>query len=250
MATQRGQHAAKRAPYTLAASTLVVVHTYLAFIAFFSALAIGCYLHYKKIVKNGVAGYPEEWFPSVSATIGDWYPERNIFQIAIALNSGPRFALVLLQYYLQRSSSSSFPGFLCIVGIVRTLSCGGWVYITSTDDHDWHDILMITYIVCNIPWMYGGLACTSSQNPKARSRRRLVANGFFLSLVPMIYFFIQHKVHRVPGAYTCYSFFEWALIILDILYDSILKLDVEQANLQITIGSSPNDMYNQFHHLA
>jgi hypothetical protein len=42
----------------------------------------------KKIVKNGVAGYPQEWFPSVSATIGDWYPERNIFQILITLTSG------------------------------------------------------------------------------------------------------------------------------------------------------------------
>lgn len=44
------------------------IHTLLALTAFFSALALGCFLHYKKIVKNGVAGYPEEWFPSVSAT--------------------------------------------------------------------------------------------------------------------------------------------------------------------------------------
>ncbi|KAI0701217.1 Frag1/DRAM/Sfk1 family-domain-containing protein [Cytidiella melzeri] len=233
-----GQYS-RRATYTLTASTFVVVHTYLAYAAFFSALAIGTYLHYQKIVKNGVAGYPQEWFPSVSATIGDWYPERNIFQILIAMNSGPRFALVLLQYHLQRSSTSRLPGFLCITGIARTLSCGGWVYITSSDDHDWHDILMITYIVCNLPWMYGGIACTS--HPKARSRRRLVANSFFLSLVPMIYFFVQHKVHRVPGAYTYYAFFEWSLIILDILYDSILQIDVEHAHLQITVGSSNGD---------
>ncbi|KAI0346196.1 hypothetical protein BDW22DRAFT_1352223 [Trametopsis cervina] len=236
MAVQSSQHGPRRVPYTLSASTFVTVHTYLAYAAFFSALLIGTYLHYTKIVKNGVAGYPQEWFPSVSATIGDWYPERNIFQILIALNSGPRFTLVFLQYYLQRSPGSSFPGLLCITGILRTLSCGGWVYITSTDDHDWHDILMISYIVLNLPWMYGGIAHTSPQNPKARSRRRLVANAFFLSLVPMIYFFVQHKVHRVPGAYTHYAFFEWALIILDVLYDSILKLDVEQANLQITVG--------------
>ncbi|KAI0806029.1 Frag1/DRAM/Sfk1 family-domain-containing protein [Irpex lacteus] len=235
-----GQAATRRAPYTLNASTLVTVHTYLAYAAFFSALAIGSYLHFTKIVKNGVAGWPEEWFPSVSATIGDWYPERNIFQILIAVNSGPRFALVLLQYYLQRSSTSRLPGFLAIVGVVRTLSCGGWVYITSTDDHDWHDILMITYIVCNLPWMYGGIAATA--NPKARSRRRYVANAFWLSLVPMIYFFIQHKVHRIPGAYTHYAFFEWALILLDVLYDSILKIDLEHANLQITVGPAGDNI--------
>lgn len=53
---------------TLKAATVARTHTVLAYIAFTSALSIGCLLHYKKIVKNGVAGYPQEWFPSVSAT--------------------------------------------------------------------------------------------------------------------------------------------------------------------------------------
>ncbi|KAI9066122.1 hypothetical protein FKP32DRAFT_1707081 [Trametes sanguinea] len=218
--------------FVLHAATLARAHTVLALVAFFTALVFGCALHYKKIVKNGVAGYPDEWFPSVSATIGDWYPERNIFQILIAINSGPRFALVALQYYLQRTPSSSIPGFLFLVGVLRTLSCGGWVYITSSDDHDVHDVLMISYIVLNLPWMFGSLACTPLSYVASRRRR------FFASIVPMIYFFIQHKVHRVPGAYTHYSFFEWALIILDILYDSSAELDLKAADLKITIGSS------------
>lgn len=46
---------------TVHAAAIARVHTYLAFTAFLSALGIGCLLHYKKIVKNGVAGYPEEW---------------------------------------------------------------------------------------------------------------------------------------------------------------------------------------------
>ncbi|OSC99957.1 hypothetical protein PYCCODRAFT_1372193 [Trametes coccinea BRFM310] len=222
---------AKPKPFVFPAATLARVHTVLALVAFFSALLLGCALHYKKIVKNGVAGYPDEWFPSVSATIGDWYPERNIFQILIAINSGPRFALVALQYYLQRTPTSSIPGFLFLVGVLRTLSCGGWVYITSSDDHDVHDVLMISYIVLNLPWMFGSLACTPLHHVASRRRR------FFASIVPMIYFFIQHKVHRVPGAYTHYSFFEWALIILDVLYDSSAELDLKAADLKITIGS-------------
>lgn len=54
--------------FVFKAAYLARVHTILALSAFLSALAIGSALHYKKIVKNGVAGYPEEWFPSVSAT--------------------------------------------------------------------------------------------------------------------------------------------------------------------------------------
>lgn len=63
-----------RAAYYIPISDIAKVHTRLSFIAFFSALTLGCTLHYKKIVKNGIAGYPEEWFPSVSATYVNLLP--------------------------------------------------------------------------------------------------------------------------------------------------------------------------------
>ena len=65
---------------------LLTLIIYLA--AFLSALIVGCSLHYKKIVQNEWFGYPEEWFPSVSATIGDRYPERSFFMLFIAITSG------------------------------------------------------------------------------------------------------------------------------------------------------------------
>lgn len=58
--------------------------------AFLSALVVGCSLHYHKIVQNEHYGYPQEWFPSVSATIGDRYPERSFFMLFIAVTSGMR----------------------------------------------------------------------------------------------------------------------------------------------------------------
>ncbi len=58
----------RRHPTILSASLVARAHTYLAYSAFGTALVLGLLLHYKKIVKNGVAGYPKEWFPSVSAT--------------------------------------------------------------------------------------------------------------------------------------------------------------------------------------
>lgn len=58
--------------------------------AFLSALIVGISLHYHKIVENEHYGYPQEWFPSVSATIGDRYPERSFFMVFIAITSGAR----------------------------------------------------------------------------------------------------------------------------------------------------------------
>ncbi|KAF2827561.1 calcofluor white hypersensitive protein [Ophiobolus disseminans] len=197
-----------------------ISHTLMAYCAFIGALVVGLSLHYQKIVQNEFYGYPEEWFPSVSSTIGDRYPERSVFMLFIALTSGPRLALVGLWYILTRKSNSSLPKFVAGVGIFRTLTCGGWTYVTSTDDHDWHDIFMISYLVSTLPWTLGCIAL-SSRSPTAIGYRKLFAGSFFATLVPLIYFFIQHKVHHIAGAYTIYSFFEWALVLLDVAFDAV-----------------------------
>ncbi|KAF1988198.1 hypothetical protein K402DRAFT_352122 [Aulographum hederae CBS 113979] len=208
------------------------IHTGVAYTAFLGALIVGCWLHYTKIVQNEHYGYPQEWFPSVSATIGDRYPERSVFQLFIALTSGPRFALVTAWYVLTKRADSSLPKFVAGVGIFRTLTCGGWTYVTSTDDHNWHDVFMISYLVATLPWTLGCLAL-SPQNPTSIKYRKFFAGSFFATLVPLIYFFIQHKVHKVAGAYTTYAFFEWALVLLDVAFDAVTVIDFE--NFEIVV---------------
>lgn len=57
---------------------------------------------------------------------------------------------------------------------------------------------MISYLVLTLPWTLGCLAL-SPPNKTAIKYRKLLAGLFFGTLVPLIYFFIQHKVHRVAG---------------------------------------------------
>jgi hypothetical protein len=59
------------------------------------------------------------------------------------------------------------------------------VYITSSDDHDVHDVFMITYMVCNIPWMLGGIACTAKERTGVR-RKRFVVLDRLLALVNLL----------------------------------------------------------------
>ncbi|KAG0291718.1 hypothetical protein BGZ98_002918 [Dissophora globulifera] len=218
-------------------TSVPLAHTIFGASAFILAFVIGCYGHYYKIVKNGVAGYPEEWFPSVSATTGDWFPERNVCQIFIALTSGPRLMLCYLWYLLivrnvPANGSKGFAKFLLGNDVLRTVACGGWVYVTSSDDHDIHDIAMMVYLVCTIPHVVGTIK-TAPQNARSQWYRRLFAYTFFGALVPMIYFFIQHNIHRIPGAYTYYAFFEWSLIISDLAFDAVNLIDFETFEFRI-----------------
>ncbi|KAI5859843.1 Frag1/DRAM/Sfk1 family-domain-containing protein [Durotheca rogersii] len=222
-------------------------HTVFAYTAFLSALFVGIRLHYHKIVQNEFHGYPDEWFPSVSATIGDRYPERSFFMIFIALTSGPRFALVTLWYLLAARPGKALPKFVAGVGLFRTLTCAGWTYVTSTDDHDRHDIFMISYLVATIPWTAGCIALSSPNTISIRYRKYL-AGAFFGAIPPMVYFYIQHKVHRVAGAYTVYSFFEWSLVLFDVAFDAVTALDFEKFEIvvrDVKGASKGADMFTQ-----
>lgn len=112
--------------------------------------------------------------------------------------TGPRFALVGLWYLLTARPNTTLPKFVAFMGIFRTLTCGGWTYVTSTDDHDWHDIFMILYLVATLPWTIGCIAL-SPNNGAAVKYRKYLGGAFFGTLVPLVYFFIQHKVHQVAG---------------------------------------------------
>ena len=162
--------------------------------------------------------------------------------------TGPRFVLVGLWYLLTARSNSSLPKYIALAGVFRSLTCGGWTYVTSTDAHDWHDIFMISYIVATLPWTLGCLAL-SPNNHKAVKYRKYLASAFFGTLVPLIYFFIQHKVHKVAGgkaqprrmiihhftnitsAYTIYAFFEWALVLFDVAFDAVTAIDFDTFEL-------------------
>ncbi|KAI9029267.1 calcofluor white hypersensitive protein [Hyaloraphidium curvatum] len=198
-----------------------------------------------KVVKNEFYGWPEEWFPSISATIGDWYPSRNIFQIACAIASGPRFSILVFAHVLMspppHTGRSRLPVLILdAVGLVRTLAAGCWIYITSTDDHFVHDVGMIAYLVLTLIYMVGMVVesrrIASSWDPSperkecAKWRTRFLL-AFVASIPPLVWLFIRHKVHRLPGAYSYYAYCEWSIILIDVGFDAIAALDFRKVDL-------------------
>ncbi|KAJ1962840.1 Protein cwh43 [Dipsacomyces acuminosporus] len=224
------------------------LHTVFASSAFIGALVLGWKLHYHKIVQNEHYGYPDEWFPSVSATVGDRYPGRSVFQLLVALTCPPRLFLHIFWYILTVRTAPKRAKALFWVGFLRTWTAGGWMYVTSTDDHDIHDVMMIGYMVLTIPYMALLIQlCDKSlfrNNVKElaanKRRRKWVCLLFFGSIPPMIYFFLNHKVHKIAGAYTQYAFFEWALIIFDVLFDSLAMVEFKALELAV-LPSKPDE---------
>ncbi|WFD03528.1 Protein cwh43 [Malassezia obtusa] len=234
---------ATRASWAVGGHGVAVAHTVLGYAAFLAALG-GCLaLHYRRVVKNHVAAWPDEFWPSVSATIGDWFPERNVFQIVIAITSGPRFLLVGLCALLAALQHRPLHArVLLLVGILRTFACGGWVYITSTDHALTHDVAMGAYIALTPLWMG---ACFVSLAPGPNSphaaahrtaqRVRTAAALAFYACTPfMVHLYLRHRRDRVPGAYSYYAMFEWGLIVFDVLFDLASAWDLRRFAIHIT----------------
>ncbi|KAK9763922.1 Protein cwh43 [Basidiobolus ranarum] len=223
---------------------IAYLHTILAFSAFLVALVVGCQTHYYKIVENEYFRYPDEWFPSVSATIGDRYPARAIFQIFIAATATPRFLLLFLWYFVTASrsgSSTTFKKVLLVIGVIRTFACAVFVYVTSSDDHMIHDVGMVIYILFTFPYMFGTMYTSSSSllqsSPtlvtKANRLRKIMCGLFIFTLGPLVHYYIKHKVDKIPGAYTIYAFFEWSLIMYDISFDAASVYDFQTLHIQV-----------------
>lgn len=187
------------------------VHSALVASGFVGAFVLGCVFHYRKIVANADYGYPDEWLPSVLATIGDWAPERNWFQMCLALALGPRLVVV--------AANKRVTGSLVFwLGVARTLAAGGWVFITSNDSHGWHDNAMIVYLVLSLVYYVAVAAKTSRSHPCSRWFSRCLV-AFVANIAPLGWCYWRHKVLRVAGAYSWYAVFEWLMVAIDVAFD-------------------------------
>lgn len=235
-----------RKPLVVTGAVFSWAHFILGGFAFVTALSICLSLHYERVVKNHVAGYPDEWWPSVSATIGDWFPERNVFQILCAATAGFRLIMVSLCGLLACEQGRLLGGvILTLVGILRTFSCGGWIFITSTDHALVHDLMMGLYLVFTPFWMALSLTQLTPKagSPIEKSHRsaqlgRKISAFLFYACTPfMVYFYLKHRRDEIPGMYTYYSMLEWSLVALDLIFDASSAGDLKAFSIQLSHSS-------------
>ena len=91
---------------------------------------------------------------------------------------------------------------------------------------------MISYLVATLPWTLGCLAL-SPPNEKAIKYRKIFGGAFFATIVPLVYFFIQHKVHRVAGG-TCFQIREF----LDFLHVILTAHSIHHLRLLRMVAGS------------
>jgi hypothetical protein len=196
-------------------------HSIVVTLAFLTALVLAVKLHYFKVVKNSYYGYPDEWIPSVSAVIGDRFPERNVFQLLMALAGILRMGLLVLSSAQHDIFNARFSRLCFFCGFLRMWLAGAWIYFPSGDWNNFHDVTMILYLICTA--MYHRLLISAKTSINKSMRSLTVSKNLLVTLfceVPvLVLFFLLHKVYKRAGAYSIYALFEWLLILIDVCLD-------------------------------
>lgn len=174
--------------------------------------------HWAGIVKNE---WYSEWWPSISAVVGDDPPERNIFAYGMAVAGPAKVVCCLLVASIcarrvaacpNASESAGFwARFTGHTGFLRLLAAAGWIFITSSDNGVAHAVAMAIYLVITCFYFMAHIYATVLVDAHDRSRgaswrqvgvfwwRVVWCVAFMLLMCAAIGMFVQHKLHRVIG---------------------------------------------------
>jgi len=228
-------------------------YTFFISSGFIICFIIAGVFHWNKVIRNHCRVW--EFLPSVSAVIGDHNPEMNVWRMAIALASGPRFVCSILNYklLLEALSSSRKSKTLIktalLVDWLRIAAAGGWTYISSSEYNFEHSVCYIIYVVFSFIYMgihtplfyqakvSTSVSFTSKQQSNHQFSYKWKTTCFVLHIllffVSLYFFLIEHQKYCLPGSYSRYALCEWILSACNILYDTSYYLDFEGSHFTL-----------------
>jgi hypothetical protein len=227
-------------------------------------LVIALRLHFHSLVQthcgNALTGrhwsyrnwmYDSEFWPSISAAIGDNMPERAIWRVTIAVMGG-LFALSYVQlhrFYVAVEHDSKWRKVCTAVGVMallRVVGAYGYTFIASFEQLFYHELSFAGYIVA-------GAGIQIMQVLLARRHQRFVSNGrgelsYKLKLLCLVgqtlavcgvvkFFAFDHQA-CVRGAYSVSTMFEWTFAIFNLAFDATMYFELADMNIVIGTGGA------------
>ncbi|KAJ8937268.1 hypothetical protein NQ314_011974 [Rhamnusium bicolor] len=178
--------------------------------------------------------------PSISAAIGNFSPQREIWQGAIAIHAVPRFYIAF--EYLHHHYSVLFPQDLWIgqiaffLNIVENVALIILSFFTSSKFYAVHEKAFITFILGSE--MYMILTCILQSRYKKQSRvsfkwkkRFLITN--LMCIFSAVYFFMRHNSLCEPYVYTLFALSEYIVVLSNMAFHLTAYFDFENKDLVV-----------------
>lgn len=169
--------------------------------------------------------------PSISAAIGNYQPQRTVWQLAISAHFLPRLmvARTYLKYFEDkiRKNRRRLGHLAVLLNVIENISLLGLSLFTSAEDYKTHRNCFVTFIATSEVYML--LTYFLNKNARKtldltwmeRKSLRFKRDLFILNVVCFAlagYFFVRHNDYCEPGIYTFFAFFEYIVVFTNMGY--------------------------------
>lgn len=210
--------------------------------AFFACVLLSIVKDFKR-ANNTHCNVPNV-FPSVSACISHFYPQKTIWQLAIGLDSFLRYAIAFVHYrvyYARLAVSMSNPStqsqsiwlarLALLFHLIELTALIMLSFVSSVEKFFVHMLSFVVFIAASSCYM---LVTIALHWPMKRSRElralhlRIRLFGFYaLAFVASLYFYVRHNTYCEPYVYSMFSLCEYVTILGNIAYHCMIIYDLD-----------------------
>lgn len=185
------------------------------------------------------------FLPSVSAAIGHYRPQRDIWKTAIALQATVRSLVFMMYYRYYREHVYIWARYLSNVALVmyaiENTSLVTLSFWTSDENYTFHKMSFIMFLTTSFIHMFLAyyimrnclnIAKDFHDTSLKWKRRSLMLNVF--SILIACYFFYRHNKYCEPLVYSMFALSEYGVVISNMGYHLTAASDFATTHLMIS----------------
>jgi hypothetical protein len=194
-----------------------------------------------------------EWFPSISSVIGDFWPQKSFWRIAIGLSATPKFVTLAVNYcvfgLMCKESGNMALRFRLLVdlavlaGLLRTICAGLFTFVSSSEFLQFHIASFVGFVLFGIfervllerlvHWTMIIRGDTDGDRWSKSFKAKKMCNRFYALVVSaMAICYYKHR-QAVYGAYSIYALFEWTLALIEMFFEASAWWDFGDTELTL-----------------
>ncbi|XP_060601020.1 post-GPI attachment to proteins factor 2-like [Ruditapes philippinarum] len=174
--------------------------------------------------------------PSVSAVTGV-KPQAYVWRICIGLHSTPRFFVGIMYYnyykkslpFIKKNLQGLYKFLMRLCFWLYTIECSCLLAvscISNKENYPLHEKIFVVFMITSIAHMVFGTTLyrwsrhkpMTDREKKSFFWKKVMLAWISLSTVGLLYYFVQHRVYCIPGAFSIFSVFEYMIAYANMGY--------------------------------